>query len=86
MKNKSLVSINDFSKEEYIKILELAAEFEKNPSQNILKDYVIASLFFWTGGEAPDFLGDPVGAFILVVIQDVWRMTPFLFVIKPLSI
>lgn len=46
MKNKSLVSINDFSKEEYLKILELAAEFEKNPGQDILKDYVIASLFF----------------------------------------
>lgn len=45
-KNKSLVSINDFTKEEYLKILELAAEFEKNPTQEILKDYVIATLFF----------------------------------------
>ena len=46
MKNKSLVSINDFSKEDYLTILELAAEFEKNPVQDILKGYVIATLFF----------------------------------------
>jgi aspartate carbamoyltransferase catalytic subunit len=46
MKPKSLVSINDFSREEFMKILELAAEFEKNPTQDILKDYVIATLFF----------------------------------------
>lgn len=46
MKHKSLVSINDFSKEEFMKILELAAEFEQNPTQDILKDYVIATLFF----------------------------------------
>ena len=46
MKQKSLVSINDFSKEEFLNILKLAAEFEKNPTQDILKDYVIATLFF----------------------------------------
>lgn len=46
MKNKSLISINDFSKEEFIKILDLATEFEDNPKQDILKDYVIATLFF----------------------------------------
>jgi aspartate carbamoyltransferase catalytic subunit len=46
MKNKSLVSINDFSKEEFLRILELAAEFEQNPTQEILKDHVIATLFF----------------------------------------
>lgn len=46
MKNKSLVSINDYNKEEILKILEIAAEFEKNPSQNILKGKVIATLFF----------------------------------------
>lgn len=46
MKKKSLVSINDFSKEEFLKILKLAAEFEANPTQDILKDYVIATLFF----------------------------------------
>src|SRR6056297_161239 len=46
MKNKSLVSINDFSKEEIVRILDLATEFEENPVQDILKNYVIASLFF----------------------------------------
>ena len=46
MKNKSLVSINDFSKEDYLAILETAAEFEKNPVQDVLKGYVIATLFF----------------------------------------
>ncbi|MFO7789090.1 MAG: aspartate carbamoyltransferase [Bacteroidales bacterium] len=46
MKNKSLISINDYTPEEYYKILKLAAEFEKNPKQDLLNDYVIASLFF----------------------------------------
>ncbi|MFW5644304.1 MAG: aspartate carbamoyltransferase [Bacteroidota bacterium] len=46
MKNKSLVSINDYSREDYLQILELAAEFEKEPVQDILRDYVIATLFF----------------------------------------
>ncbi len=46
MKNKSLISITDYSKEEYIKVLDIAEEFEKNPRQDILKNHVIASLFF----------------------------------------
>jgi aspartate carbamoyltransferase catalytic subunit len=46
MKNKSLVSINDYTKEEQLRVLEVAGEFEKNPVQNILHDHVIASLFF----------------------------------------
>jgi len=46
MKNKSLVSINDYDKEKYIEILDLAEEFEKNPRQKILENNVIASLFF----------------------------------------
>lgn len=46
MINRSLVSITDYSKEEYLKILDLAAEFEKNPNQNILKNKLIATLFF----------------------------------------
>jgi aspartate carbamoyltransferase catalytic subunit len=46
MKNKSLVSITDFSKKEYLRILELAAEFEKMPRQDILHGFVIATLFF----------------------------------------
>ena len=43
---KDLISITDYSKEEYLKIMKLAAEFEANPSQDILKGKVVASLFF----------------------------------------
>ena len=46
MKNRSLVSINDYTKEEQIKLLDLAEEFEKKPKQNILSNYVVATLFF----------------------------------------
>jgi aspartate carbamoyltransferase catalytic subunit len=46
MHNRSLVSINDFSREEHIRILDLAEEFEKNPTQKILQDFVVATLFF----------------------------------------
>jgi aspartate carbamoyltransferase catalytic subunit len=46
MKNRSLVSISDYTKTEYLRILELASEFEKNPVQDILKGYVVATLFF----------------------------------------
>lgn len=46
MKNKSLISIDDFSRDEYLEILRVAAEFEKQPVQNILDGKVIATLFF----------------------------------------
>ena len=46
MVGKSLVSINDYSKDEYLKILDLTAEYEKSPKQNILHGYVVATLFF----------------------------------------
>ncbi len=46
MKNKSLVSITDFSKEEILRIVELAAEFEANPNQKLLDGQVVSSLFF----------------------------------------
>jgi len=46
MKNRSLVSINDLSKEEILKVLDLAEEFEKTPNQRILEGKVIATLFF----------------------------------------
>ncbi len=46
MKNKSLVSITDFSLEEILKVLDRAKEFEKNTNQNILNNKVIATLFF----------------------------------------
>lgn len=46
MKNKSLVSIADYSKEEIQKIVDLAAEFEKEPKVNLLEGKVVATLFF----------------------------------------
>jgi aspartate carbamoyltransferase catalytic subunit len=46
MRNKSLISINDFTREEHIRILDLAGAFEKRPKQRILEDYVVATLFF----------------------------------------
>ena len=46
MSKKNLISITDFSKEEYLKIMELSSQFEENPSQSLLKGKVIATLFF----------------------------------------
>lgn len=46
MKNKSLVSIHDISKEDYKKILDLAEKFEANPRRKILEDYVVSTIFF----------------------------------------
>jgi aspartate carbamoyltransferase catalytic subunit len=46
MKNRSLVSITDYSKEEYLRILSLANELENHPNHSILKDKVVATLFF----------------------------------------
>ncbi|MDD4108337.1 MAG: aspartate carbamoyltransferase [Prolixibacteraceae bacterium] len=43
---KDLISITDYSKDEYLKIMRLAAEFEKNPNQDLLRGKVAASLFF----------------------------------------
>jgi aspartate carbamoyltransferase catalytic subunit len=46
MKNRSLVSIDDFSTEEILRILDLTEEFEKEPTQKLLDGKVIATLFF----------------------------------------
>jgi aspartate carbamoyltransferase catalytic subunit len=46
MIGKSLVSIVDYTKDEYLKILDLAAKYEQQPKQTILQGYVIATLFF----------------------------------------
>ena len=46
MKNKSFVSIDDFTKEEIIEILDMAEEFEKQPIRDLLRNRVIATLFF----------------------------------------
>ncbi len=46
MNAKSLISITDFTKEEYLKIMHLAEDFEANPNQKLLQGKVIATLFF----------------------------------------
>lgn len=46
IKNRSLVSITDYSREEMLRILDIAEGFEKNQRQKILSDYVVATLFF----------------------------------------
>lgn len=46
MKNRSLISITDYSREEILRILELAADFEANPNQPLMTDKVVATLFF----------------------------------------
>lgn len=46
MKKRDLISITDYSKEDYLRILELAADFEENPNQKLLEGKVAASLFF----------------------------------------
>ncbi len=46
MEKKDLISIMDYSKEEYLRIMELAADFEKTPNQKLLDGKVVASLFF----------------------------------------
>jgi len=46
MSMKSLISITDFSKEEYLKIMDLSERFEANPAPSLLNGKVIATLFF----------------------------------------
>ncbi len=46
LKNRSLISIKDYSREDILEIIRLTALFEKKPRQKILEDKVIASLFF----------------------------------------
>jgi aspartate carbamoyltransferase catalytic subunit len=46
MQNRSLVSITDYSKEEYLEIIRLAAGFEQNPNQDILSGKLVGTLFF----------------------------------------
>ena len=46
MKNKSLISITDYRKEDVLSVLDLAEEFELNKHKDILKGKVVATLFF----------------------------------------
>lgn len=46
MKRRSLVSIDDLTTDEIIMLLDRAAEFEKEPIQNLLEGKVVSTLFF----------------------------------------
>ncbi len=46
MSFKNLVSIKDYTKEDILRLLVLASEFEKNPNRKLLEGKVIATLFF----------------------------------------
>jgi len=46
MSFKNLVSIKDYTKEDILRLLILASEFEKNPNRKLLEGKVIATLFF----------------------------------------
>lgn len=46
MKNKSLISITDYTKDQQLHLLDVAEDFEKNPRQRLLENYVVATLFF----------------------------------------
>lgn len=46
MNKKSVVSIEDYSKEDILELLNTASKFEKQPNRNLLEGKVVASLFF----------------------------------------
>ncbi len=46
MKNRSLVTIAEYSKEKILYMLELAKEFEAKPNRHLLDGKVVATLFF----------------------------------------
>ena len=45
-KNKDIISINDFSKEELLHILKIVSNMDKRPKNNILRGKILAALFF----------------------------------------
>ena len=46
MNSKSLVSIDDISRDEILQLLESARRFEENPNRRLLEGKVVATLFF----------------------------------------
>ena len=46
LKNRSLISISDYTPEEICHVLDIAEDFERTPHQNLLNGGIIASLFF----------------------------------------
>lgn len=45
-KNRDLISINDFNKEEILHILDIAKKFENKVNPNLLRGFIVATLFF----------------------------------------
>ncbi|MAG91915.1 aspartate carbamoyltransferase [Candidatus Woesearchaeota archaeon] len=45
-KNRDIISINDFSKEELLHILKVVKQIENKPKNNLLKGKLLATLFF----------------------------------------
>ena len=41
LKNRSLISISDYTPEEICHVLDIAEDFEKNPHQNLLNGRII---------------------------------------------
>jgi aspartate carbamoyltransferase catalytic subunit len=46
MEKRSLVSIDDLTTAEILRLLDMATEFEKEPTQNLLEGKVVSTLFF----------------------------------------
>jgi len=46
LKNRDIISINDFSKEELLHILKVVKQIESKPKNNLLKGKILAALFF----------------------------------------
>jgi aspartate carbamoyltransferase catalytic subunit len=46
MNSNGLVSITDYSKDDILRILDLAEQFEKNPNPRLLEGKLVATLFF----------------------------------------
>ena len=46
LKNQDILSINDFSKQELLYILKIAKQMEQKPKSGLLKDNILATLFF----------------------------------------
>lgn len=63
MKSKSLVSIDQCSKEDILRILDNARKFEANPNRKVLEGKVAATLFFEpsTRTRLSSNCGEPVG-------------------------
>src|SRR3989344_4151911 len=46
LKNRDILSINDFSKQELLYILKIAKQMEQKPKSDLLKGNILATLFF----------------------------------------